>query len=33
MIQGDVSGPYDRAPTRWDELKRTVSIVVDLAST
>ncbi|CAF3527254.1 unnamed protein product [Rotaria socialis] len=29
----DVSGPYDTAPTRWDELKRTVSIVVDLAST
>ncbi|CAF5028802.1 unnamed protein product, partial [Rotaria sp. Silwood1] len=30
---GDVSGPYKKAPTRWDELKQTVSIVVDLAST
>ncbi|CAF2054218.1 unnamed protein product [Rotaria magnacalcarata] len=29
----DVSGPYGTAPTRWDELKQTVSIVVDLAST
>ncbi|CAF1386621.1 unnamed protein product [Adineta ricciae] len=28
----DVSGPYGQAPTRWDELKHTVSIVVDLAS-
>ncbi|CAF3791011.1 unnamed protein product [Rotaria sp. Silwood1] len=30
---GDVSGPYKKAPTRWDEMKQTVSIVVDLAST
>ncbi|CAF3342735.1 unnamed protein product [Rotaria sp. Silwood2] len=29
----DVSGPYKKAPTRWDELKQTLSIVVDLAST
>ncbi|CAF3027656.1 unnamed protein product [Rotaria sp. Silwood2] len=29
----DVSGPYNQSPTRWDELKQTVSIVVDLAST
>ncbi|CAF2980196.1 unnamed protein product [Rotaria sp. Silwood2] len=29
----DVSGPYKKAPTRWNELKQTVSIVVDLAST
>ncbi|CAF2757024.1 unnamed protein product [Rotaria sp. Silwood2] len=28
----DVSGPYEKAPTRWDELKQTVSIVIDLAS-
>ena len=25
--------PFDPLPTRWDELKQTVSIVVDLAST
>lgn len=25
--------PFDRLPTRWDEMKQTVSIVVDLAST
>jgi len=25
--------PFDRLPTRWDELKQTVSIVVDLAAT
>ncbi|CAF4114845.1 unnamed protein product [Rotaria sordida] len=29
----DVSGPSNQSPTRWDELKQTVSIVVDLAST
>jgi len=29
---GDISGPFDRNPTRWDELRQTVSIVVDLAS-
>ncbi|CAF1226567.1 unnamed protein product [Rotaria sordida] len=29
---GDVFGPFNNAPTRWDELKQTVSIVVDLAS-
>ncbi|UJR20797.1 hypothetical protein I4U23_023910 [Adineta vaga] len=31
-ILSDVSGPYNQSPTRWDELKHTVSIVVDLAS-
>ncbi|CAF4037895.1 unnamed protein product [Rotaria sordida] len=29
---GDISGPYNRNPTRWDELRQTVSIVVDIAS-
>ncbi|CAF1285378.1 unnamed protein product [Rotaria sordida] len=29
---GDITGPYDRNPTRWDELRQTVSIVVDIAS-
>ncbi|CAF0763359.1 unnamed protein product [Adineta steineri] len=29
---GDLSGPFDHNPTRWDELRRTVSIVVDIAS-
>lgn len=29
---GDLSGPFDKMPSRWDELKQTVSIVVDLAS-
>ncbi|CAF1260525.1 unnamed protein product [Rotaria magnacalcarata] len=29
---GDLAGPYDRNPTRWDELRQTVSIVVDIAS-
>ncbi|CAF0762515.1 unnamed protein product [Didymodactylos carnosus] len=29
---GDITGPFDRLPTRWDELKQTVSIVVDIAS-
>jgi hypothetical protein len=29
---GDISGPFDRNPTRWDELRQTVSIVVDIAS-
>ncbi|CAF0777943.1 unnamed protein product [Adineta steineri] len=29
---GDLSSPYDRNPTRWDELRQTVSIVVDIAS-
>ncbi|CAF1038342.1 unnamed protein product [Adineta ricciae] len=29
---GDASNPYERQRTRWDELKQTVSIVVDLAS-
>ncbi|CAF1298788.1 unnamed protein product [Rotaria magnacalcarata] len=29
---GDVYGPYKNAATRWDELKQTVSVVVDLAS-
>ncbi|CAF3321160.1 unnamed protein product [Rotaria socialis] len=29
---GDLSGPFDKLPSRWDELKQTVSIVVDLAS-
>ncbi|CAF1116305.1 unnamed protein product [Rotaria sordida] len=29
---GDISGPYGRNPTRWDELRQTVSIVVDIAS-
>ncbi|CAF1383256.1 unnamed protein product [Rotaria sp. Silwood1] len=29
---GDLSGPFDKAPSRWDELKQTVSIVVDIAS-
>lgn len=29
---GDISGPFDQNPTRWDELRQTVSIVVDIAS-
>ncbi|CAF1469289.1 unnamed protein product [Adineta ricciae] len=29
---GDISGPFDHNPTRWDELRQTVSIVVDIAS-
>ncbi|CAF3830554.1 unnamed protein product [Rotaria sp. Silwood1] len=29
---GDLSGPFDKKPSRWDELKQTVSIVVDIAS-
>ncbi|UJR31198.1 hypothetical protein I4U23_018703 [Adineta vaga] len=29
---GDVSNPYDQSPRRWDELRQTVSIVVDIAS-
>ncbi|CAF0740276.1 unnamed protein product [Adineta steineri] len=29
---GDLSGPFDKMPSRWDELKQTVSIVVDLAN-
>ncbi|CAF0829068.1 unnamed protein product [Rotaria sordida] len=29
---GDITGPYDRNPTRWDELRQTVSIVADIAS-
>ncbi|CAF3005535.1 unnamed protein product [Rotaria sp. Silwood2] len=29
---GDITGPFDRNPTRWDELRQTVSIVVDIAS-
>ncbi|CAF0937588.1 unnamed protein product, partial [Didymodactylos carnosus] len=29
---GDITGPFDRNPSRWDELKQTVSIVVDIAS-
>lgn len=29
---GDLPGPFDHVPTRWDELRQTVSIVVDLAS-
>ncbi|CAM4754940.1 unnamed protein product [Rotaria magnacalcarata] len=29
---GDLSGPFDKVPSRWDELKQTVSIVVDIAS-
>ncbi|CAF5040089.1 unnamed protein product, partial [Rotaria magnacalcarata] len=29
---GNASGPYDRNPTRWDELRQTVSIVVDIAT-
>ncbi|CAF3968383.1 unnamed protein product [Rotaria sordida] len=28
----DLSGPFDKMPSRWDELKQTVSIVVNLAS-
>ncbi|CAF4401687.1 unnamed protein product [Rotaria sp. Silwood2] len=31
IIDADVHGPYDRNPTRWDELRQTVSIVVDIA--
>lgn len=29
----DVVGPYEKRQTRWDELKHTVSIVVNIAST
>ena len=29
---GDITGPFDHNPTRWDELRQTVSIVVDIAS-
>ncbi|CAF2493924.1 unnamed protein product [Rotaria sp. Silwood2] len=29
---GDVSGPFNKMSSRWDELKQAVSIVVDLAS-
>ncbi|CAF0949327.1 unnamed protein product [Adineta steineri] len=29
---GNLSGPFDKMPSRWDELKQTVSIVVDIAS-
>jgi len=29
---GDITGPFERNPTRWDELRQTVSIVVDIAS-
>lgn len=29
---GGIPGPYDQNPTRWDELRQTVSIVVDIAS-
>ncbi|UJR15300.1 hypothetical protein I4U23_002253 [Adineta vaga] len=29
---GDITGPFDQNPTRWDELRQTVSIVVDIAS-
>ncbi|CAF0968552.1 unnamed protein product [Didymodactylos carnosus] len=29
---GEVTNPYEKQRTRWDELKQTVSIVVDLAS-
>jgi hypothetical protein len=32
ILLGDLSGPFDRNPTRWDELRQTVSIVVDIAS-
>ncbi|CAF0876442.1 unnamed protein product [Adineta steineri] len=32
IVDGDLSSPYDRNPTRWDELRQTVSIVVDIAS-
>ncbi|CAF1466939.1 unnamed protein product [Adineta steineri] len=28
----DVSGPYTKPPTRWDELKQTVSVVITLAN-
>ncbi|CAF1479277.1 unnamed protein product, partial [Adineta steineri] len=28
----DVSGPYTKPPTRWDELKQTVSVVIILAN-
>jgi len=29
---GDLAGPFVKVPSRWDELKQTVSIVVDIAS-
>ena len=29
---GDITVPFERSPTRWDELRQTVSIVVDIAS-
>ncbi|CAF1280549.1 unnamed protein product [Adineta ricciae] len=29
---GDASNPYEQTPRRWDELRQTVSIVVDIAS-
>ncbi|CAM2698682.1 unnamed protein product [Rotaria socialis] len=32
IVDGNASGPYDRNPTRWDELRQTVSIVVDIAT-
>ncbi|CAF4173672.1 unnamed protein product [Adineta steineri] len=28
----DVSGPYTKPPTRWDELQQTVSVVITLAN-
>ena len=31
-VSGDLPGPLDHVPTRWDELRQTVSIVTDLAS-
>ena len=31
-VSGDIPGPLDHVPTRWDELRQTVSIVTDLAS-
>ena len=32
VILGTINGPFDKNPTRWDELCQTVSIVVDISS-